>query len=231
MGMNEPPLPTRAGAWPARYCPDLAREPASAQPAPGDPDWRLLRQHCLPNGPEPRFQPGWARVQWNERALRYEAVLKGRGPKNAACGLNERTWELGDICEIFFQDCGGERYLEIHVTPENQRLQLRWTPETFRAFVDGGMRDLSAPLVGDPAWLSSTARVHEDYWSVCAIIPAQSLPIRDGALRVGAVFLTAVCRYDCSTGPGFVLSSTAPLSEPSYHRRHEWDPLQLMGPV
>jgi len=41
---------------------------------------------------------------------------------------------------------------------------------------------------------------------------------------------TAVCRYDCSRGTE-LLSSTARLAEPNYHRHQDWAELHLLPPT
>ena len=191
-----------------------------------EPGWKPLDQFWRPEGREPGFQPGSARVLWNERGLLFDIVFAGRGPRNAARSLNEHTWELGDIAEIFLQREGGEEYLEIHVTPENQRLQLRWTPAGFAAF----RRDLGLLgrfAVSDPHWIESRSQVRNSDWSVSAFLPASIIDPGAGILGPATRLRVAVCRYDCTAGPGFVLSSTARLTQPAYHRREEWDLLVL----
>lgn len=211
--------------WKAKYQSDLRAVPVDRAPGPADLEWKPLRQAWRREGPEPRFQPGWARLRWNERGLLFDIVLAGARPRNAARSLNERTWELGDIAEIFLQQAGSEEYLEVHVTPENQRLQLRWTAAGFAAF----RRDLSLfPkfTVADPHWLESASLVRERDWSVSAFLPVTMLGLGAAALGPATRLEGAVCRYDCTTGEA-VHSATAPLTEAAYHRRAEWDAIVL----
>jgi len=195
-------------------------------PDPADPQWKPLRQAWRVDGLESHFQPGWARVRWNETALLFDIVFVGRQPRNRARQLNERTWELGDIAEIFLQQEGSPEYIELHVTPENQRLQLRWTPEGFAAF-----RAQAATLedftIGDARWIESASQIGEKSWSVSARLPAAALQPGSAGLSRSSAWRGAVCRYDCTAGPDVTYSSTAPLRELSYHRREEWDRLEL----
>jgi hypothetical protein len=211
--------------WKAQYQAELRARPVDRAPSPADPEWKPLRQAWRPAGPEPRFQPAWARLRWNERGLLFDLVLTGPNPRNAARSLNERTWELGDIAEIFLQQAGSEEYFELHVTPENQRLQLRWTTAGFAAF----RRDLALfPqfTVADPHWIESASVVRARDWSVSAYLPAAMLGLGTAALSAGTRLQGAVCRYDCTTGEA-VHSATAPLTEAAYHRRAEWDSIVL----
>jgi hypothetical protein len=50
-----------------------------------------------------------------------------------------------------------------------------------------------------------------------------------GPLATGRRFLGTFCRYDCDLPDSPVFSATAPLAEPSYHRRVDWDEFELVG--
>lgn len=188
--------------------------------------WHQLGQHWRPSA-EPGLNPGWARIRWHDTGLLCEAVFLQRRPANRARQLNQRTWELGDIAEFFLQDPATGRYLELHVTPENQRLQLVWPLgglERFRA----GAAPLDDFLIPDPRWVESHTSMDADHWTARAFIPFSCLglasPPRPPLLR------TAVCRYDRSQGPE-LLSSTARLTGPNFHRHQEWAELRLIPPA
>jgi hypothetical protein len=199
----------------------------SAPPAPASlgPDWQPLQQAWRTSGAEPAFQPGWARITWQDSALRYEVLFVGAKPRNRARQLNESTWELGDVCEVFLRGPDDPGYIELHVTPENQRLQLRWTPDGLGR-VRCGELPIEQFMVSEPDWVESRVHVGADSWFVQAVLPVQRLGLLP--LSAGARLRTAVCRYDCGDKPEPVLSSTAALREPSYHRRQDWHELLLV---
>lgn len=195
---------------------------------PPGPGWMPLGQSWLKSGPEAGFQPGWARIRWTPAALHYDAHFVRASPRNRARTLNERTWELGDICEVFVELAGGPGYVELHVTPENQRLQLLWRPGAFERF-SAGEAPLTTATVADPAWVRSGVEVAGPGWSITAALPARALGLT--AFSPELALRTAVCRYDCGAGGEPVrLSSTAPLTFPSYHRREEWH-LLVLDPI
>ncbi|WP_438480455.1 hypothetical protein [Oleiharenicola lentus] len=201
-----------------------ARRPAGDSFTP-DTTWKPLRQHWISGAANAAFQPGWARVAWSHDALVYDVVLSGRTFRNTARRLNELTWELGDVCEIFAEAPEAGHYVEIHITPENQRLQLRFPPDGI-AEVRAGNRKLSEFMVNDSAWVRSATHLSEHQLHVRAAIPATVLGIPHFASD--SVLRTAVCRYDCAaTAPRPLLSSTAPLSAPAFHQRDEWSRLRL----
>jgi hypothetical protein len=172
---------------------------------------------------EPDFSPGWAHIGWCPTGLDISGVFIGRNQTNRARKLNDRTWELGDIFEFFLQAEGGARYVELHVTPENHRLQLLWPAgglEEFRA----GKAVLEEFTVDDPAWVESAVRVESDHWTIRLHVPFRCLGLGDG--KPPKTLRACVCRYDWSSGSE-VLSSTAPLREANYHRVAEWSTLRL----
>jgi hypothetical protein len=211
-----------APVWPTLpFVGSLASAPG-VSPADLGSHWHQLGQHWRP-APEAGLNPGWARIRWNDSGLLYEAVFLQRKPGNRARRLNERTWELGDLCEFFLQETTTGRYLELHVTPENQRLQLVWPPGGLDRFRTG-TAPLEDFLVPDSGWVESAATVAADHWTARAFVPYSCLGLGHTARL--PVLRTAVCRYDRSLGPE-LLSSTARLTEPNYHRHQEWSELRL----
>jgi hypothetical protein len=197
----------------------------TAWPAPEDVDaeWRALDQ-CWRDAREPTFTPGWARVRWQPDGLAISGVFVSRRAANRARRLNDRTWELGDIFEFFLRAEGCARYIELHVTPENQRLQLLWPAHGLADF-RAGRAKLEDFTVDDPAWVESAAHVTPTHWAVRVFLPFRCLGLVAGAPL--PALHACVCRYDWSHGVEG-LSSTAPLREPNYHRLAEWSPLRLI---
>lgn len=198
---------------------------AAVSPATVDGGWLALRQAWRPDGHEGRFQPGWARIRWSPDAFWIETIFGGGRATNRATRLNERTWELGDVAEVFLEEVGDFRYLELHVTPENQRLQLRFghgEVDLLRA----GAAAFASFLVADPEWVTSETFRADDHWSTRMRLPAARFA--RGPLAPGRRFRGSVCRYDCASPQATVLSATASLAEPNYHRRADWDDFLLV---
>ncbi len=183
--------------------------------------WRPLRQHWRGDTPETGFQASSARIFWTATALHYEVVLHGAGQHNTARQLNELTWDLGDVCEIFLCDVATRSYIELHVTPENHRLQLHF-PFGAIDLVRAGNARIEDYMVRDPNWVETTVQRAENAIAVRVIIPA-AIFTRHRAIDADSEVRTAVCRYDYRGRPGRpLLSSTAPLSGPSFHAPDEW---------
>lgn len=198
---------------------------AAMSPATIDDGWLSLRQAWRPDGLEERFQKGWARIRWSPDAFWIETVFHGGRAANRATRLNDRTWELGDVAEVFLEEVGDSRYLELHVTPENQRLQLLFRHGEIDRLRDGTAA-LASFLVGDPEWVISETFRADDHWSTRVKLPA--IRFGRGPLVPGRLFRGTVCRYDCASPDATVLSATAPFAEPNYHRRADWDTFVLV---
>jgi hypothetical protein len=217
----------RNAAWPAKPLPLLS---SAFSPDSVDGDigvWQPLRQTWLgEKTTDGGFQPGGARVGWHALGLSYEVVLFGAGQRNDARELNELTWERGDVCEIFLHDTATDYYIELHVTPENQRLQLRFPFGAIDA-VRRGDAPIEDFMISDPRWVDTVVERSADFFRVHVIIPARAFAER-GVLDSASRLRTAVCRYDYrATPPVAILSSTASLDAPWFHCPEAWTPLDL----
>lgn len=166
---------------------------------------------------EPDFAPGTVRVGWRGESVLVFAELTDEDIFSAATDLNQKTWLLGDTFEIFLQPPGGRAYVELHVTPNNQRLQLRYDDAAAR---NGAWEHA---LVGGKMFRSTTWVWPEvERWFVYVEIPFGE--VSGGTLpEAGSRWRFSFSRYDYRRGrveP--VLSSTSAHAEPDFHRQHEW---------
>jgi len=163
---------------------------------------------------DPHFQPGRVRVGWSEiqaageAAIWIYAALSDRSPANSASEPNERTWQMGDVFEIFVAPGPAGTYHEFHVTPENQTLQLKIedypTQENFEA----------SKLAPGPLW--STTFHTPGLWHVFA-----SFPVALSADQDRGFF--SFSRYDYQPDlEAPILSSTSPHRNSNFHKRAEW---------
>jgi len=213
-----------SSTWTAEPFPDPPLKENCLSPLAIDKHWQALGQSWVKGETETGFNPGWARIQWSTSGLHYDVILLGPRPSNAAVKLNERTWELGDVVEIFLQLPTQERYVELHITPENQRLQLLWPMDGLRR-VREGKAPLEEFTVDSPDWVGSSAYIGPGFWVANVVVPFSALGVELPSLP--SALRTAVCRYDYSNRTTPVLSSTAPLQAADYHRVNEWQSLSL----
>ena len=142
-------------------------------------------------------------------------------------GHSQDLWKLGDVFEIFIARARSPFYLELHVTPKNHRLHLRWTKRDFRQVgrKEARLGDFIAPPGDFDSWVRRMPGGRG--WEVLVRVPAALWPDAR-PFGPGQSLRASFCRYD--TGPGdakAVLSSTSPHRKANYHRRHEWRTLVL----
>lgn len=167
---------------------------------------------------EPCRTPAQVRLGHFGEALHVLAEIPDKVPCSLADGPNQRTWLLGDAFEMFFGSVLDEAYIELHVTPNGQRLQLRFPSEAaFRAQRDdGGFEEFLLP---DPSF-EAEAQCFESEWRFWAAVP--SALVGEGPLA-GQTWRFSFCRYDYDAIPGEpFLSSTSDYRELDFHRLADW---------
>ncbi len=123
---------------------------------------------------------------------------------------NQRTWELGDVFEIFLKPESESRYRELHVTPRNIRTQFGFSA------VGAPSEILPDGIFESRVWIES------DRWIVLATIPCGVITNRSN-IENGERWRFSFCRYDAfQDGRKPVLSSTSPHPIPKFHRPDEW---------
>lgn len=196
-------------------------------------DVRAAFRHCSPcrlgqswlPGPEPDFQPADVRTGWRGDELLVFAELTDLDIYNDAVRLNQKTWELGDVLEIFLRPLEQETYVEFHITPNNQRLQLR-IPSTaaIRSAQKSGMFD-SFLLPGEV--IRSNVWIEPGKWSAFVRLPAEVVCATAKALP-GSEWRFSFSRYDYTRArKGPVISSTSPHPVADFHSQAEWGTLKF----
>lgn len=173
------------------------------------------------------FAPGHVRTGWQNDSLLLFAELTDRDIFSAATGINQRTWELGDTFEVFLRPAGQRAYVEFHVTPNNQRLQLRIpNPAALRRARATNAFDAFL-LAGDLFHSKTWVQPENQKWFVYVAIPIQAV-CNQSKLKAGTRWNFSFSRYDHTRNDGEpVVSSTSPHKVPDFHRQLEWGKLKF----
>jgi hypothetical protein len=167
------------------------------------------------------FLPGVVRTGWRGDSLLVFAELTDSDIFNDATELNQRAWELGDVFEMFLRVGEDESYVEFQVTPNNQRLQLRYpdAQALAQARKTGRIENF---LIRTEAFQSLTwIQKENSQWSVYAAIPAAA--VCSSQNMENAQWHFSFGRYDYTRGISEpVISSTSPHAQPDFHRQQEW---------
>ncbi len=175
------------------------------------------RQAWLPT-PDPLLNPTSVRLERKGDTLFLEARLTDPDIHDPNAKFNDEAYQSGDVFELFIKGEGDEHYHEIHLTPGNVLLQLRFNTNATRPF------DVEAAKLPEPI-LTTSAERFDGGWIARFELPLgniseqRPLPTR---WKVGCG------RYDYQVGRAEpILSNTAPLTILDFHRHGEWDEVEL----
>ena len=173
---------------------------------------------------EQGFEPATVRAGWREGSLLVFAELSDADVFTRATRHNDRFWELGDTFEMFLQPPGTQTYFELHVTPNNLRLQLLFAKPPTALDVD----PFAAALIHDQIFESHTwVEPEERRWCVFASVPVAAVGHGSGPVAP-STWRFSFSRYDATHGREHpVISSSSAHTEPAFHRPHEWGELQF----
>jgi hypothetical protein len=176
--------------------------------------------------PQKDFLPATVRTGWTDRALVVLAELEDSDIFNPVTEFNAMSFQSGDVFEMFLRPEEQSAYCEFHISPQNQRLQLRFPSS------DALRKPRQEPGIPKD-WMiydrqiDSRVRIdaaHNRWW-VLAALPVDMVA---DSKRVGpgSRWLFSFSRYDYTRGtPAPVLSSTSPHREVNFHRQQEWGTL------
>ena len=174
----------------------------------------VLRQHWGNSTPE---QGAAAVFVWSDKGLQVRVAMADQAINNTATGLKQKTWELGDVAEIFIKPVAEDSaYYEFHVTPQNVILDLaiQSADKVSNAWQDRHQYQSKA---------RSRTMISKGSWVAQLFIPWEALSFKP---QMGCEMKLAVCRYnyfDAKDNSKIEYSSSAPLSELNYHRPWEWN--------
>jgi len=173
------------------------------------------------------FSPATVRAGWRNETLLLLAELEDAEIFTFAQQPNERLWELGDTLEIFLRPLEQQAYVELHVAPNNLRLQLRFADaamvEQARKSGSFGAALVHGDIFNSRTWLCPDIC----RWYALAEIPVQSVCDKPDPLP-GAEWFFSFCRYDYTRGHAApVISSTSAHTRPDFHRQEEWGTMRF----
>jgi hypothetical protein len=193
------------------------------------PSWKL-QQAWLAAPKRDHLVGTFKAGSWSDALLVY-AELHDIDIFNPVTKFNEVAFTEGDAFEMFLRPEGQATYFEFHVTPHNQKLQLRIpSAEWFASPPRKRSHDefFNASRVAKQLFDSRTQVCADEHkWYVVAVIPFASVVEGDPSRATQWRF--SASRYDYTRGHEKpVLSSTSPHRVCNFHRQQEWGTLHLV---
>ncbi len=173
-----------------------------------------------------------AKLVWDDEALYFSAEMSDTELKAFGTKRNDLLWN-GDVFELFFKpEVDKPAYYEFQANPRGVILELQF-PERGYSFE----KLASKPPLGMVAVASLVGSLDtpgdtDMLWRVEGKIPWTVFESTGGKPKVGATWRFALCRYDYGKeGTPPVLTSSAPLTKPSFHRHEDYGQLTFEGPA
>ena len=200
-----------------------------------DPCWKgaeaITRFASYWEGKTPR--PGTrAYLAWDDDALYYAATMSDAELRAFGKARNDSLWN-GDVFEMFFKPSADRpAYYEFQANPKALIFEC-FFPE----------RGIYPKDLGQAPVLGNTAVVHlegtldhpgdtDASWTVEGRIPWSAFRPTGGRPKPGDEWRFALCRFDFGPeGTPPVLMSSAPLTEPKFHRHEDYGRLRFEGMV
>jgi hypothetical protein len=172
-----------------------------------------------------------AMLLWDANYLYFAAEMEDEDLYATVKERNGMTWN-DDVFELFFKPrLKNLAYYEFQVNALNTRLEL-FLPSRGSG---GYNRFAGEPALGmeSKVVLNGTLNKYDDKdkgWTVEGRIPWTAFKATGGRPKAGARWRFALCRYDYSaTLDRPELSSTAPLTQPDFHRYEDYGVLTFVG--
>jgi hypothetical protein len=172
-----------------------------------------------------------ARLLWDDRYLYFAAEMEDSDLYADVKEHNGMTW-TNDVFELFFKPSAKKlAYYEFQVNALNTQLELFFPSRGsggYQRFAPRGKLGMESAVK-----LRGTLNKWQDKdegWTVEGRIPWSAFKDTGGRPKPGDVWRFALCRYDYSAAfdrPD--LTSTAPLTQPDFHRYEDYGKLTFVG--
>jgi len=172
-----------------------------------------------------------AYLAWDDEALYYAAEMTDAELRAFGSKRNEHLWE-GDVFEMFFKPSKYRpEYYEFQANPRAVVFEVAFP----RRGPLGHAFD-QEPVLGGKAVVALDGTLDQPGdkdrgWVVEGRIPWTAFAASGGPPKPGAAWSFAVCRYDYGpAGTEPAQMSSAPLTQPNFHRYEDYGTLRFEGP-
>ncbi len=171
-----------------------------------------------------------ARLIWDDEALYFSATMTDKELRAFGTKRNDHLWN-GDVFELFFKpSTQAPAYYEFQVNPRSVILEIPFPKRgySFEELAAKPPLGMMAVAVVDGTLDQPGDTDHS--WTVEGRIPWSLFEPTGGRPKLGDVWSFALCRYDYGPeGTKPVLSSSAPLTQGSFHRYEDYGALKFEG--
>jgi hypothetical protein len=171
-----------------------------------------------------------ARLAYDDDALYFAAQMADSELRAFGTRHNDRLW-LGDVFELFFKPLADRpEYYEFEFNPRSAILELPFPQRGFDFATLAARPSLGTEAVAVVEGTLDRPGDRDQGWSVEGKIPWSIFAPTGGRPAVGASWRFALCRYDYGPeGTKPVTMSSAPLTQPSFHRYEDYGTIKFLS--
>jgi hypothetical protein len=173
----------------------------------------------------------FAYLVWDDAALYYAGSMTDAELRSFGTKRNDHLWN-GDVFELFLKPSAAKPgYFEFQANPRGLIFEMAFP----RREPNSG-EFTGAAVLGNEAVVALEGTLdqpgdRDTGWTVEGRIPWTAFAQSGGRPKAGDDWLFAICRYDYGpAGTKPTLMSSAPLTQPSFHRYEDYGKLQFEGP-
>jgi hypothetical protein len=172
-----------------------------------------------------------AMLAWDDENLYFAATMTDAELRAYGTKHNDSLW-LGDVFELFFKPSKDDpAYYEFEVNPKSLVLELPFPKRGARFEELAAKPPLGTKVVAKINGTLDRPGDQDKGWTVEGKIPWTIFAPTGGKPRPGETWFFALCRYDYGPeGTKPILMSSAPLSQPNFHRYEDYGRLTFEGP-
>jgi Carbohydrate family 9 binding domain-like len=176
-------------------------------------------------------QGTFAYLVWDDDALYYAGSMTDTELRSYGTKRNDTLWD-GDVFELFFKPSAEKpEYFEFQANPRMLVFEMNFPKRG-----DYGGNFSEAPILGSKAVVALNGTLDQPGdrdlgWTVEGRIPWSAFANGKAKPKPGDEWFFALCRYDYGPqGTKPVLMSSAPLTQPNFHRYEDYGKLRFEGP-
>jgi hypothetical protein len=173
----------------------------------------------------------FAYLVWDDDALYYAGSMTDSELRSYGTKRNDTLWD-GDVFELFLKPSADKpAYFEFQANPKMFVFEMAFPR---RGAELGAYTE--APLLGNKAVVALDGTLDQSGdrdrgWTVEGRIPWSAFANGEAKPKPGDEWFFAICRYDYGPeGTKPVLMSSAPLTQPNFHRYEDYGKLRFEGP-
>ncbi len=171
------------------------------------------------------------KLLWDNEGLYFAGEMTDQEMRSFGTKHNDSLWN-GDVFEMFFKpDSDKPAYYEFQSNPKGVMFEVAFPERGAKVGDFSALPGLGMTVVAVVDGTLDKPGDKDKGWTVEGRIPWTAFASTGGRPKLGDAWKFAICRYDYGPeGTAPTLFSSAPLTQPSFHRHEDYGKLKFEEP-